>query len=150
MGMTETRTDEIPCFFPASRENPDRTEACDHAARRVHTNFAGIEHAETENVAILDRAGADDLGKEADPDAHQLAGLATGEGFPIATLLIAQRRHNQRWSGPCRARSNSRRCRIPTRAPIDKGIVLCGSGSDAALPPGPYPACAPEHRSSAR
>jgi hypothetical protein len=70
----------------------DRAEPCDHAARRVHPNFTGIEHAEPENVAILDRSGADDLGKEADPDAHQLAGLATGEGFAVAALLVAQSR----------------------------------------------------------
>src|SRR5215471_10133918 len=62
----------------------------DHAARRVHPNFTGIEHAKTEDVAILDRAGPHDLGKKADPDAHQFAGLAAGEGFAIAALLVAQ------------------------------------------------------------
>jgi hypothetical protein len=44
----------------------DRAEPRDGSAGRVHPNFAGIEHAETENVAILDRSGADDVGKEAD------------------------------------------------------------------------------------
>ena len=34
------------------------------AAGRVHPDFAGIEHAEAENVAILDRPGADDLGED--------------------------------------------------------------------------------------
>src|SRR5215472_12682415 len=50
------------------------------------------KHAEAQNVAILDRAGADDLGKEADPDTHQFAGLAAGEGFAVAALLVAQSR----------------------------------------------------------
>src|SRR5262249_21336256 len=68
----------------------DRAEPRDHTARRVHPNFAGVEHTEAEDIAILDRSGANDLGKEADPDAHQLAGLAPGEGFAVAALLVAQ------------------------------------------------------------
>jgi hypothetical protein len=55
----------------------DRAEPRDHAAGRVHADLAGIEHAETEDVAVLDRAGADDLGEEADPDTYQLAGFTS-------------------------------------------------------------------------
>src|SRR6516165_3916988 len=64
----------------------DRAEARDDTARRMDPDFAGIEHAETKNVAVLDRPGADDLGKEADPDAHQLAGLAATERFAFPAI----------------------------------------------------------------
>jgi hypothetical protein len=40
----------------------DRAEPRDHTTRRVNPNLAGIEHSAAENVAILDRAGTDDLG----------------------------------------------------------------------------------------
>jgi hypothetical protein len=46
----------------------------------MHPDLAGIKHAEAENVTVLDRAGVDDLGEKADPNARQLAGLAAGEG----------------------------------------------------------------------
>jgi hypothetical protein len=65
----------------------------------VHPDLAGIEHAEAENVAILDWAGTDDLGNEADADAHQLARFAPPDGIAIAPLLVAQRRVTDRVQG---------------------------------------------------
>jgi hypothetical protein len=57
----------------------------------VHADLAGIEHPQAENVAVLDRAGAHDLGEETNANAHQLARFAPAERFPIAPLLLAQR-----------------------------------------------------------
>src|SRR5262249_60984453 len=62
-------------------------------------DLAGSDHAEAQDVAVLDRPGADDLGEEAQPDAHQPARLAAAESFPIAPLLIAQRRVADRVEG---------------------------------------------------
>ena len=45
----------------------DGTEACDRRARRVDADLAGIEHAEAEDVAVLDGPGTDDLGEEGTP-----------------------------------------------------------------------------------
>src|ERR1700730_16722637 len=68
----------------------DRAEPGDGTAGWMNANFTGIEHAEAENVAILDRPGANDLGEEADADPHKLARFAAGEGFAVAPLLLAQ------------------------------------------------------------
>src|SRR6266481_3329740 len=46
----------------------DRAEPRDGTSRRMYANLAGIEHPEAKDVAILDRAGAYDLGEEADAD----------------------------------------------------------------------------------
>ncbi len=45
-------------------------------AGRVHPQLAAVGHAETEDVHVLARAGADSLGEERHADAHQLAALA--------------------------------------------------------------------------
>ena len=45
-------------------------------ARRVHAQLAAVGHAEAEDVHVLARAGADGLGEEGHPDAHQLAARA--------------------------------------------------------------------------
>ncbi len=78
---------------------PHRAEPRYRDAGRVHPDLAGIEHAKAENVAILDRASADDLGKEADADAHQLARFTAAEGVAIAPLLVAKRRVTDRVQG---------------------------------------------------
>src|SRR5260370_7242780 len=57
-------------------------------AGRMHADFAGIEHRDAEDVAILRRAGADDLGEERDADAHDLAGLAALEPCAFFRLLL--------------------------------------------------------------
>src|SRR5712671_5484798 len=68
----------------------DRAEPGDGTAGRMNADFTGIEHAEAENVAILDGPGTNDLREEADADPHQLARFGTGEGFAVALLLHAQ------------------------------------------------------------
>ncbi len=45
-------------------------------ARRVDPDLARIEHLQAEDVELVRRAGADDLGERRDADAHQLAALA--------------------------------------------------------------------------
>src|SRR5215472_16500269 len=62
----------------------DRAEPRDRAPRRVDANLARIEHAQAKDVAILDRAGADDLCEKADADPHQSSGFATSKGLAIA------------------------------------------------------------------
>src|SRR5215471_3037654 len=70
----------------------DRAEPRNRAPRRVDANLARIEHAEAKDVAILDRAGADDLCEKADADPHQFSGFATSKGLAIAPLLLTQAR----------------------------------------------------------
>ena len=53
-------------------------------------DLARIEHAEAEDVAVLDRARADDLGEERQAHAQQAAGLAPVERRPVLLLLLAQ------------------------------------------------------------
>ena len=50
-----------------------RAETRDRAAGGIDADVAAVEQADTENVADLGRAGADDLGEGRDADAHQLA-----------------------------------------------------------------------------
>ena len=69
----------------------DGAEARDRRAGRVDADLARVEHAEAEDVAVLHRAGADDLGEEGDADAEELAGLAAPEGGEAVGLLGAQR-----------------------------------------------------------
>src|ERR1700724_13292 len=77
----------------------DRSEPRDRTPRRVYPDLARIEHAEAKDVAILHRAGADDLSEETDANAHQFARLAAGEGFAVAALLVAQTRVVDRGEG---------------------------------------------------
>ena len=65
-------------------------EAGDHRAGRMDADLGGIEHGDAEDVAVLRRAGADDLGEEGDADAHQFARLAALEGFLLRLLLGAE------------------------------------------------------------
>src|SRR5262249_26538399 len=57
---------------------------------RVHADLAGIEHGNAEDVAVLRRAGADDLGEERHADPHDLASLAALERRALGRLLLAQ------------------------------------------------------------
>jgi hypothetical protein len=56
----------------------------------MNPDFRTVEHGDTENVAVLGRAGTDDLGEERDADAHDLAGFAALEGFLLGLLFLAQ------------------------------------------------------------
>ena len=47
-----------------------------HLAGRMDADLARIEHLQAEDVEVVRRPGADDLGEAADADAHQLAALA--------------------------------------------------------------------------
>ena len=62
----------------------------DARAGRMHADFAGVEHRNAQDVAILRRAGADDLGEERHAEAHDLAGLAALERRALCRLLLAQ------------------------------------------------------------
>jgi hypothetical protein len=42
----------------------------------MHADLARVEHLEAEDVEVLRRSGADDLGEARDADAHELAVLA--------------------------------------------------------------------------
>src|SRR5271156_4606115 len=52
----------------------DRAEPRDGTPSRTYPDLARIEHAKAKEVAILDRTGGDDLGEEADANAHQICG----------------------------------------------------------------------------
>src|SRR5262249_11159500 len=61
-------------------------EARDRLPRRLDAYFRRIEHLDAEDVEVLGRPGADDLGEARDADAHELAAGA------LLRLLLAQRR----------------------------------------------------------
>ena len=63
-----------------------RAEARHRLAGRVDPQLAGVEHLDAEDVEVLGRPGADDLGEARDADAHELALLA------LLGLLLAQPR----------------------------------------------------------
>ena len=68
----------------------DGAEAGDGRACRVDANLAAVEHAEPENIAVLDRTGPDDLGEVAEANAEKRTGLAALEGFDTLGLLLAE------------------------------------------------------------
>ena len=68
----------------------DGAEAGDGRACRVDANLAAVEHAEAENIAVLDRAGTDNLGEVAEADAQKRTGLAALEGFDTFGLFLAK------------------------------------------------------------
>src|SRR3569833_3183777 len=68
----------------------DGTPARAGTASGMNTNFAAVEHADAENVAVLAGAGADDLGESTEANAHQLAALALLRLF-FAQPFIAHR-----------------------------------------------------------
>src|SRR6185369_4223162 len=61
-----------------------RAEPRDGLARGMHADLARVEHLEAEDVEVLRRPGADDLGEARDADAHELAARA------LLRLLLAQ------------------------------------------------------------
>src|SRR5262249_59050843 len=69
-----------------------RPEARDSLARGMHADLAAVEHLQAENVEVLGRARADDLGEARDADAHELAALAH-LGLLPAQLRVADRVH---------------------------------------------------------
>src|SRR6185437_7065530 len=62
----------------------------DALAGWMDADLAGIEHRNAEDVAILRRARADDLGEEGDANPHELAGLAALERLLLRLLLLPQ------------------------------------------------------------
>jgi hypothetical protein len=56
----------------------------DHLAGRVDPDLARVEHLDAQDVEVVRRPGADDLGEARDADAHQLAAGA------LLGLLLAQ------------------------------------------------------------
>src|SRR6185312_13672647 len=65
-------------------------DAGDARARRVQTDFAGVEHRDAEYVAVLRRAGADNLGEERQSEPHDLPSLAALKGLALRRLFLAQ------------------------------------------------------------
>src|SRR6185312_13244102 len=55
---------------------------------RVYTDLAGIEHLQPEDVEVVRWARANDLGKAADADAHELA-TGTLFGLLLAQVVVA-------------------------------------------------------------
>src|SRR5262249_41873414 len=53
-----------------------RAEAGNGLARGMHADLAAVEHLQAEDVEMLGRAGAHDLGEARDADAHELTALA--------------------------------------------------------------------------
>ena len=66
--------------------------------RSVDPELAAVGHAEAEDVHVLARPGADGLGEERDPDAHQFAALAF-LGLLGPQLLVADHVHGQPHGG---------------------------------------------------
>jgi hypothetical protein len=54
----------------------DRAEPRDGRSGGMDADLAAVEHAEAEDVAVLDRSGADDFGEMRQSDAEKLARLA--------------------------------------------------------------------------
>ena len=95
----------------------------DPLAGRMDADLAGIEHRNAENVAILRRARADDLGEERHADPHELTRLAALERVLLGLLLLAQLAivggvERLLHGGVIVARN-----RIPTRAPNGRETV---------------------------
>src|SRR5439155_18830486 len=59
-------------------------EPRDGLARGMNPDLARVEHLQPEDVEVLRRPGADDLGEARDPDAHELTARA------LLLLLLAQ------------------------------------------------------------
>src|SRR5260370_16721202 len=66
------------------------TDPRDAGTGGMQADFAGVEHRDAQDIAILRRAGADDLGEEGHAEAHDLAGLAALERRALFRLLLAQ------------------------------------------------------------
>ncbi len=63
--------------------------AGDAGPGRVQPDLAAVEHGDAEDVAVLRRAGTDDLGEERDAEPHDLARLAAPERLALFGLLAA-------------------------------------------------------------
>ena len=74
-------------------------EAGDRLAGRMDADLARVEHLDAEDVEVVRRAGADDLGEARDADAHQLAARA------LLGLLLAQVRRSRSCPSPSSARA---------------------------------------------
>ena len=68
----------------------NRPKAGERRTRRMDTDFAAVEHPHPQDVAVLDRPGPDNLGKERQADPHQAAGLAGLEISHALSLFSAQ------------------------------------------------------------
>ena len=97
-----------------------RAEARDRLAGRDGRGSRRVEHLDAEDVEVLRRPGADDLGEARDADAHQLAALAL-LGLLLSQLGVADHLHRL-----LQRRRRSCRCRTPSRAPTCTGT--CSGG----------------------
>ena len=79
--------------------------AHDARARRMDADLGAVEHLDAEDVEVLPRPGAHDLGEGRDADAHQLASRA------LLGLLFQQRVVADRLERLLRSVCDSRRCR---------------------------------------
>ena len=100
----------LPLALRAKRASP---------SRRVHADLGRVEHLEAQDIEILRRPGADDLGEAADADAHQLATFALLNLFCTKCLLV---HYLHRLSAP----PDSCRCRTPKPAPSGTGSAPAG------------------------
>ena len=85
LGRDDLRPGGLVALALALRAHPP-----EHAPGRMNADLGGIEHRDAENVAVLRRPGADDLGEERDADAHHFARLAAPESLLLGLLLLAQ------------------------------------------------------------
>ena len=63
-------------------------EPGDHLAGRVDADLARVEHLDPEDVEVVRRARADDLGEAADADAHELAAGALLDLLATEPLVV--------------------------------------------------------------
>ena len=68
----------------------NRAQACDRRTGRMDPDFTAVEHAETKDIAVLDRARTDDFGEVAEADAKKRACLATLESLDALRLFLAK------------------------------------------------------------
>jgi len=55
----------------------------------VNPNFTAVKHSKTQNVAVLDGASTDNLGKMAKPNAQKLSRFTTLKGLIALSLFLS-------------------------------------------------------------
>ena len=85
-----------------------------------------VEHLDAEDVEVVRRPGADDLGEAADADAHQLAALARFSSLLLAQAGVVDHVH---------APSGARRVVARVVLPAGRGLVRELLGLDEVLHP---------------
>src|SRR5262245_51080177 len=83
--------------------------SCDDFSCGVNADLSAIEHFDAQDVEVLRRTGAYDLGEAGDTDSHQLA------SFPLLDLLRAERKVADLFHGFCQSSAIVTAVVLPTQ-----------------------------------